>query len=445
MTIKRIIQEFIKAFLIGILVFLVIGLINYFNGARYEFNARLLQIFIQSQVYAVFLYMVNMALVYTLIKRLGKQLFTFKNLLLAAAGGVILTMITILVLNTYYYIRTEGMSLTEAIVSQNMNDYSSSLLISIIITGIFYFFYYHKFKQEGKVKEQKIIANTASASFDALKNQLDPHFLFNSLNVLTSLIEENPAQAQKFTTSLSKVYRYVLEQKNKELVTVDEELQFAKVYMALLKMRFEDSIVFKAPDKASNPEAKVVPLSLQLLLENAVKHNMVTSSKKLHITIYEENGRLVVQNKVQLKQVIKKSSGVGLQNIVQRYMLLTDRKVHINETAEVFEVSIPMLSKQISIMKTQESYLEDKRYENAKIRVKRIKEFYIHFAIYLLLVPFFIFLNFRTTGFPWAIFPILGWGLGVLGHASEAFNYNPILGRNWEDKKIRELMEKDNF
>jgi hypothetical protein len=136
---------------------------------------------------------------------------------------------------------------------------------------------------------------------------------------------------------------------------------------------------------------------------------------------------------------------VGLQNIVQRYMLLTDRKVHINETAEVFEVSIPMLSKQISIMKTQESYLEDKRYENAKIRVKRIKEFYIHFAIYLLLVPFFIFLNFRTTGFPWAIFPILGWGLGVLGHASEAFNYNPILGRNWEDKKIRELMEKDNF
>src|SRR5690606_27500451 len=132
--------------------------------------------------------------------------------------------------------------------------------------------------QQNKVKEQKVIAGTANARFDALKNQLDPHFLFNSLNVLTSLIEENPENAQRFTTALSKVYRYVLEQKNKDLVSVDEELDFARTYMSLLKMRFEDSIVFTIPDKASDPESKVVPLSLQLLLENAVKHNMVTSS-----------------------------------------------------------------------------------------------------------------------------------------------------------------------
>src|SRR5690606_32949107 len=124
-------------------------------------------------------------------------------------------------------------------------------------------------KQENRVIEQKIIAGTASAKFDALKNQLDPHFLFNSLNVLTSLIEENPEAATRFTTSLSKVYRYVLEQKSKELVTLEEELKFAELYMSLLAVRFEDSIVFTTPSKLENPQAKVVPLSLQLLLENA--------------------------------------------------------------------------------------------------------------------------------------------------------------------------------
>src|SRR5690606_34737643 len=98
----------------------------------------------------------------------------------------------------------------------------------------------------------------------------DPHFLFNSLNVLTSLIDENPEQAQKFTTSLSKVYRYVLEQKNKELVSVEEELEFAKTFIGLLKMRFENGIHFEIPETTSNPEAKIIPLSLQLLLENAV-------------------------------------------------------------------------------------------------------------------------------------------------------------------------------
>src|SRR5690606_1081073 len=164
--------------------------------------------------------------------------------------------------------------------------YQFGLWITLIIVTIFHLAYFYNKRQQNKIKEQKFIAGTASAKFDALKNQLDPHFLFNSLNVLTSLIEENPENAQKFTTSLSKVYRYVLEQKDKELVLVDEELEFAKTYMSLLKMRFEDSIIFEMPEKASNPESKVVPLSLQLLLENAVKHNMVTTSKPLRIKIY---------------------------------------------------------------------------------------------------------------------------------------------------------------
>src|SRR5690606_11087179 len=125
-----------------------------------------------------------------------------------------------------------------------------ALILAIGASIVFHTIYFYRTWQENRIKEQKIIAGTASAKFDALKNQLDPHFLFNSLNVLTSLIEEDPEQAQKFTTSLSKVYRYVLEQKDKDLVTVDEELQFAKTFIRLLKMRFENSIVLDIPERS---------------------------------------------------------------------------------------------------------------------------------------------------------------------------------------------------
>jgi hypothetical protein len=235
-----------------------------------------------------------------------------------------------------------------------------------------------------------------------------------------------------------------LEQKNKELVTVEDELKFANLYMSLIKMRFEDSIVFTVPERLSNPEAKVVPLSLQLLLENAVKHNMVTPSKKLYITIEEHEGNLVVKNNLQPKQVVKESSGVGLRNIQQRYLLLTDRPVIINETKSNFSIAIPMLTKETMTMNTQDNYISEKKYTLAKEQVEKLKGFYIHLTIYLIFVPVFIWLNYIShAGFPWAIFPIGGWGFGVMSHAAETFNYNPFFGKDWEEKKIKEFMDKE--
>jgi hypothetical protein len=338
-----------------------------------------------------------------------------------------------------------SISIEEFLGNEQLSYYYVSFFISAVVTIIFYVVHYYKLHQETKVKEQRLIAGTASAKFDALKNQLDPHFLFNSLNVLTSLIEENPEAATKFTTSLSKVYRYVLEQKSKELVTVEEELKFAKLYMTLIKMRFEDSIVFTLPEKIAQPDAKVVPLSLQLVLENAVKHNQVTPSKKLHIEIIEDQGLLKVINNVQPKQVIKESSGVGLRNIRQRYGLLTDRPVIIDQDAAQFSIGLPLLTKETMTMKTSDTFISEKKYEYAKEQLEKIKGFYVHLAFYVVFVPFFIFLNFRSgTDFPWALFPIGGWGLGVAGHAAEVFNWNPFFGRNWEQRKIRELMDKED-
>lgn len=367
------------------------------------------------------------------------------RLIIGAIGGVMITMLGIFWIRITINLGFEGENWEDFIAGERAIYYVVALLITIVISVFFHAFHFYKNWQEKRVTEQKIIAGTASARFDALKNQLDPHFLFNSLNVLTSLIEEDSDQAQKFTTSLSKVYRYVLEQKNKDLVTVDEELNFARTYVRLLKMRFEDSIVFEIPEKSSLPEAKIVPLSLQLLLENAVKHNVVTASKPLRIKVVEKAGVLIVSNNLQEKQVVKKSSGVGLQNIKQRYAILTDRAVEINKTQNQFSVGLPMLTKQFSVAKTQQTFITEKRYLKAKERVKAIKDFYTNLTVYCIVIPFLWWLNFRTTDFLWAFFPTLGWGFGLIAHGMEAYGYNPLLGKRWEERKIQELMDKEDF
>ena len=374
-------------------------------------------------------------------KKYGKY-----RLLIGALGGVVLTMISVFFIRILIKVGFEGRTWEEFIETERAAFYIIALLVTLVVSVFFHAAYMYRRIQDKKVKEQKIIAGTASAKFDALKNQLDPHFLFNSLNVLTSLIEEDADQAQRFTTSLSKVYRYVLEQKNKEVVSIEEELQFARTYVRLLKMRFEDSIVLEIPEAASNPEAKIVPLSLQLLLENAVKHNVVTSNRPLYIKVYEEDGNLVVNNNIQEKQVVKKSSGVGLRNIQQRYQLLTDRKVRIEKADQQFSVYLPILTKQVSkTMTTQETFIKDKRYQKAKEKVEAIKGFYGNLLAYLIVIPFLAWLNHRTTSFPWVIFPMLGWGLGLLLHGMEVYGYNPLWGKRWEERKLKELMENEDF
>ena len=294
-------------------------------------------------------------------------------------------------------------------------------------------------KQEST--KQEIVAKTETAKFESLKNQLDPHFLFNSLNVLTSLIGENPQQAERFTTKLSKVYRYVLEQRNKDLVPIEEELKFAKTYMELLGMRFEEAVQFNIPDNISTNELKIVPLSLQLLLENAVKHNVVSTSKPLTINIYEEGSYLIITNNVNPKEAIGKSTKIGLQNIADRYGLITDKGVKIENNNKTFKVSLPLLYKMNNMMYTDD--LENSKYVRAVKRVEKLKEFYQNFASYCIVIPFLIFINLRfSPGFYWFWFPMFGWGIGLTFHFLEVNNYTIFLGKNWEEKKIEELMKK---
>ncbi|MGN7865612.1 2TM domain-containing protein [Chryseobacterium sp.] len=289
-----------------------------------------------------------------------------------------------------------------------------------------------------EVVEQKLIAKSANAQFESLKNQLDPHFLFNSLNVLSSLIDENPQQAQKFTASMSKIYRYVLEQKDKELVTVEDEIEFAKTYCDLLKTRFEDSVDFVFDVQKEDYRKYVVPLSLQLLLENCIKHNFATSSRPLVIRIFSEGDILCIENNLQVREQIKESSGIGLANIVQRYSLLTKRNVFIEKSEDYFKVKLPMLANKPNIVSVKPD--DDKTYKKAQKRVKEIKDFYTNLISYCIVIPFLIFINLYTgSRSHWFWFPALGWGIGLASHAFQVFG----IGESWQEKKIREIMNKE--
>lgn len=435
----------IAGLVIGAIIMIVIVGVEVLNGRQLVFDRTFLVEIEFYMIYSVVLTFINGVFFDYLNHKVVWEKYSKYRVWIGIIGGISLTMLGIFGVRIFIEIIIESKDWYTFISGERWVYYVYSLVITVIVSIFFHAIYFYKALQEKKVKEQKVIAGTASAKFDALKNQLDPHFLFNSLNVLTSLIDEDPYQAQKFTTSLSKVYRYVLEQKNKDLVSVDEELQFAKTYVRLLKMRFENSIILEIPEKSNDPEAKIVPLSLQLLLENVVKHNVVTSDRPLHIKVYEEDGLLIVSNNVQEKQVVKKSSGVGLQNIQQRYGILTDRQVQINKTVSDFSVKLPILTKQVSVVEKRQTYVEDKRYRKAKERVEAVKGFYANLLAYCIVIPFLALLNYFTAGFPWIIFPILGWGFGLAMHAMEAFGYNPILGKNWEERKIKNYMDDNQF
>ncbi len=315
-----------------------------------------------------------------------------------------------------------------------------ALLISAILHARSFMLAW-KNESRKEVVEQKIIASSANAQFESLKNQLDPHFLFNSLNVLSSLIDENPDQAQHFTASMSKIYRYVLEQKDKELVTVEEELSFARTYCDLLKTRFEDSVNFEFNVSESDLKYYVVPLSLQLLLENCIKHNFATAQKPLTMKIYSEQGFLLIENNLQARKQMKESAGIGLANIVQRYSLLTKQNVFIEKSEDFFRVKIPILTQKITAMTTQPTQ-ESMAYERASKRVKELKGFYGNLISYCLVIPFLIFVNLYTVPqYHWFWWPMLGWGIGLASHALQVFG----IGRSWEEKQIQKILDKEKY
>jgi len=213
------------------------------------------------------------------------------------------------------------------------------LFVGALLTNAIFFF---KNWKEAAVQQEKLKREQLALQYETLKSQVNPHFLFNNLNSLTSLISTNPEKAIDFVKKLSEVYRYVLDQKDQELVALETELNFLESYIYLQKIRFGTNLDVQIAVDPRN--FKVIPLSVQMLVENAIKHNEVSDRKPLQIRIFSsDNQCLSVENRLQKKSG-SEGSGSGIQNIRDRYEFFTDRKVIIFEDLEKFMVTIPLLT-----------------------------------------------------------------------------------------------------
>lgn len=429
-----------RLMLLSTIIMVVIVCLNWILGFKFTLNVNLLYSFLFTILYTFSLYYANAWIFQMLDRYFVDEKFSKKRIFIGFLLSFVVSLLVIFLLRVFEDVIVEGASFDVFIAREKASNYLFAIIITFFVTLSLYAFHFYKAYQENKVKQQKIIAGTASAKFETLKSQIDPHFLFNSLNVLSSLIEENPENAQKFTTSLSKIYRYVLEQKDKELISIEEELSFAKTYMNLLKMRFENSLFYELPDTPIHPEAKVVPLSLQLLLENTVKHNVVSEQKPLHIRIFVEGDYLAIQNDLQKKEVLQDREGVGLQNIINRYEIITRRKVLIQTDQKTFTVKIPILTKQVAIMENSGNYEANNAYFKAKKRIEELKGFYANLISYCCIIPILIYINLEfSPGFHWFWFSAGGWGFGLTMHAFQVFGYSS----KWEARKIQEILNKD--
>ncbi|MDB5282701.1 MAG: putative signal transduction histidine kinase [Bacteroidota bacterium] len=230
-------------------------------------------------------------------------------------------------------------------ISNELLYASVAVNIFMVLSLILSIFGYHFFK---RWKEEKIVAaelgrEKVLVQYDNLKNQLNPHFLFNSLTSLNSLIFENPQLASDFLQQLSKVYRYVLDNKEKNLVVIETEINFVKHYVQLLKARFENGLDVLFEVEPGIQQKGIVPVTLQILIENAIKHNVTQRDSPLLIRVYNEAQYLVVENNFQKKNIVDSSNGQGLDNLKNLYHYLTEEKVLIEESTKSFKVKIPLL------------------------------------------------------------------------------------------------------
>lgn len=215
-----------------------------------------------------------------------------------------------------------------------------STMIQAIYEAIYHYIRLKKSVREEEQAKQMIV----QAQLDALRNQAQPHFLFNTLNTLRDIIDQNSKEeAKEFVDKISDVYRFILESGNADLIAIRDELKFAKSYIHIQKERFGDNLKINWDIDESKQDALIIPMSLQILLENAIKHNVVSKSKPLVVDVKIEDSCLVVENKIQAKSSQLPSTKVGLINIKKRYALISDKSPLIENDGNRFIVSLPLL------------------------------------------------------------------------------------------------------
>jgi LytS/YehU family sensor histidine kinase len=217
-----------------------------------------------------------------------------------------------------------------------------AVLINLIVYMFLHLLFQNYQTQQISFELERTQSLNMGAQYELLKQQVNPHFLFNSLNTLKSMVEMQDPHSADFILKLSDFYRFTLESRKLDLIPIKEELQILQSYTYLLKARFEDGFILTIDIEAKHYEANIPPFTLQLLLENCIKHNVVSIDKPLHIKLYTEHERIVVENKIQLKKGVL-STGVGLDNINQRFKHLINKTIEIDKNETTFKVKVPII------------------------------------------------------------------------------------------------------
>ncbi|MCB0630324.1 MAG: histidine kinase [Saprospiraceae bacterium] len=227
------------------------------------------------------------------------------------------------------------------LINFNLPSVIVALIISLFLTARSFLYSW----RDLAIQHEKLKLESMASRFASLKAQVNPHFLFNSLNVLSGLVYKDADLSAQFIRKLAEVYRYVLDRQEEELVPIQEELEFVRSVVFLQRIRFGEHlhVQFDVPDNAS---FLVAPMALQMLIENAIKHNIISAASPLRITIRVEGDDLVISNNLQHKKVVKDSLGIGLENIKKRYDFLTDRPVEVLQVDEQFIVKLPIIQSQ---------------------------------------------------------------------------------------------------
>jgi len=332
-------ESVLASMVIGIIIPFVFYLRASFSNEQIE-NESYLFGFIFSFTVSFCIYFVNVPVVRKLHK--FEKLSDFQVLRIAleliitmSFAGIVMVLVHSAYAHFYVAESKEDISLFDNIII--------ALVVDVVVVTILEIIYFFKKWKNSLIESEQLRRKNVEIQYAALTNQINPHFLFNSLNILTSLIQEDPDKALLFTKEFSKIYRYVLDSKDKLIVSLQSELDFMNSYLYLQKIRFDSSLNYQTEIDVNCLDYFLPPLSLQLLVENAIKHNEISEQNPLNLNIKGSNQELIVSNNFQPKEKTTNNTGIGLKNLTERYSHYTDQKPVFKIENNSYVAKIPLI------------------------------------------------------------------------------------------------------
>lgn len=322
----------------GIVIPLITGIVDHDSFSDFQLKLS----YLYTILLAFLIWQGNRYLLFTLrsyFNWYNKPVKKISALLLAVSFYTI--PLSMLMLTGWYHIFERG------IVDWDKVYLSTSIIMIcvIFITHVYETVFLVRDSENEMIRNEQLEKAKAEAQLEALKNQIDPHFIFNSLNTLSHLIEHDPVKARKFNDTLAGVYRYILQNKIRDLVLLREELAFVSDYFTLLEIRFGKSVSLQLDIATSAMDNYLIPpISIQTLVENAIKHNEFSNKKPVQIDIRLEGDQILVCNNLNKVKRQLHSAGIGLKNLSARYELITSKRMAFEEKTGHFSVSLPVLN-----------------------------------------------------------------------------------------------------